>query len=405
MEAPVWCEVHHDHLVHNLKTFRHHLSTHTRLAPTVKSNAYGHGLLLAAHAFLEGGADWLCVHTLEEARLLRQADVRCPIYLFGPLFSFQIEEATLLGIHQVLYTHEHLQGLIHLSPSVVQEAFNRWGPQHWGVSPVPTTPKIPLHLKLETGNHRQGVNRQSAHTLLQVSQDCPHLQWVGFTSHFANIEDTTDPTYAQYQLQRFHRDVHLLQSEFPKSFIFPPLKHMANSAASILWPDQSMDLARIGISAYGHWPSKETQSLARYKHIHLSLRPALTWKTRLAQIKSIPQGAKIGYGCTYTTLRPSLIGVLPVGYHEGYDRKMSNLGHVLIRGHRAPIRGRICMNMMMVDLTDLPQAQSIQRGDEVILMGKQGQEEITAEALASWSQTIQYEVLARIPAHIPRVLI
>jgi alanine racemase len=227
---------------------------------------------------------------------------------------------------------------------------------------------------------------------------------MGITSHFANIEDTTNPTYAQSQLQRFHQ-IALELKQTHASYSSSPLLHMANSAASILWPNQIMDLARIGISAYGHWPSKETQILARYQHIDLHLQPALTWKTRLAQIKPVPQGAKIGYGCTYTTLRPSIIGVVPVGYHEGYDRKISNVGHVLIQGQRAPVRGRICMNMMMVDLTDLSNIHSLKRGDEVVLLGKQDDEEITAELLASWAQTIQYEMLSRIPIHVPRISI
>ena len=182
-----------------------------------------------------------------------------------------------------------------------------------------------------------------------------------------------------------------------------PLRHAACSAASILFTRTHLDLARVGISLYGLWPSRETyvSCLERGKPT-LELRPVMTWKSRIAQVRTVPEGSYIGYGCTYRTTRESNIAVLPVGYNEGYDRRLSGVGHVLVRGKRAPVRGRVCMNMTMVDVTDIPDAGL---EDEAVLLGRQDDEGISAEQLAGWCGTIPYEVVTRVNPALPRIVV
>ena len=160
---------------------------------------------------------------------------------------------------------------------------------------------------------------------------------------------------------------------------------------------------RLGISLYGLWPSRETLVSSRERQLRpLDLRPVLSWKPRVAQIKQIPRGAFVGYGCTWRATRDTRLAVLPVGYHEGYDRRLSNQGHVLVGGHRAPVRGRVCMNMTLVDVSDVPE---VALEDEVVLLGAQGDERISAETLAGWCGTIHYEVVSRIHPSLPRVVV
>ena len=227
-------------------------------------------------------------------------------------------------------------------------------------------------------------------------QSLPGLRLEGLTTHFANIEDTTDHSYARDQLDRFRRALDRLR----EGGVSVPVPHAACSAATILFPESHFSLARVGISSYGIWPSKETRvSSGHVEGAQMELRPALTWKTRVAQVKTVPSGSYVGYGCSWRAPVESRIAVLPIGYADGYDRALSNIGHVLIRGKRAPIRGRVCMNVTMVDVTHHPE---VELEDEVVLLGAQGEERIRAEDLAGWANTIAYEVVARISSHLPR---
>jgi alanine racemase len=218
------------------------------------------------------------------------------------------------------------------------------------------------------------------------------------SSHFANIEDTTNHAFAESQIAAFTRITEAVARHHPA----PVLRHIACSAAVLLFNRTHLDLARVGISMYGLWPSKETyvSCLERGKP-SLDLQPALAWKTRIVQVKDVPEGAFVGYGGTWRATRPTRIAVLPVGYYEGYDRELSGIAHALVRGRRAPLRGRICMNMCMADVTDIP---GTALEDEVVLLGRQGDEAITAEQLAGWCGTISYEIVSRIHPSLPRVV-
>jgi alanine racemase len=256
-----------------------------------------------------------------------------------------------------------------------------------------------VHLKIETGTHRQGFAEADVPAVAERVRRSGRLVLEGLGTHFANIEDTTDHGYAERQLAAFDR----VAAGLRRAGIDVPVRHAACSAAALLFTRTHLDLARIGVSLYGLWPSKETyvSCLERGKPT-LHLRPALTWKTKIAQVKSVDEGSFVGYGCTYRVTRPSRIAVLPVGYHEGYDRGLSNVAHVLIRGRRAPLRGRVCMNMCMVDVTDVP---GVALEDEVVLLGRQGDERISAEQIAGWCSTISYEVVARIHPTLRRVVV
>ncbi len=375
-----WCEVDTAALAENVRTFRRLVGDSTILAPAVKSNGYGHGLLLAARAFLSGGADWLCVDALDEARALRSAGVTAPVYIMGYVPLDELAEAAALDVRLVVYNRETIDVLAKQAQALVR-------PQR-------------LHLKIETGNHRQGVGAGEAVALAARIAASPGLVLEGVGSHFANIEDTTDHSYARQQLAAFEAAVGALRAAGHTV----PIRHLSNTAAALLWPDQRFEMVRIGIGAYGLWPSKEARVAALLAgRNELALRPALTWKTRVAQIKDIPEGAFVGYGCTYMATHPTRLAILPVGYADGYDRALSNMAHVLIRGRRAPVRGRVCMNITMVDVTDIPGA-SLE--DEAVLLGTSegpAAETISADRLGDWAGTIHYEIVARLADHLPRV--
>jgi len=375
VDERIWCEVDTDALAANLRLFRSLVGSESRLAPTVKANGYGHGLVLAGRAFADAGADWLCVHGVDEARRLRAAGLDLPLYVLGPVLLDELAEASALDLRIVVYNEATVTRLVSLGCP------------------------MRLHIKLETGNHRQGVELQQALDLASRIAAAPHLELEGAASHFANIEDTTNHRYARRQLARFEDAVTALR----QAGHAVPIRHLSNTAAAILWPEQTFEMVRVGIGAYGLWPSTETQVAAALAgRGNTQLRPALTWKTRIAQIKDVPEGAFIGYGCTYMTTHPTRLAILPVGYFDGYDRGLSNLAHVLIRGRRAPVRGRVCMNIVMADVTDIPGAAL---EDEVVLLGQQEDENVTAEQVGAWAGTINYEVVSRIGGHLPRVAV
>ena len=255
------------------------------------------------------------------------------------------------------------------------------------------------HLKLETGTNRQGVAREQLPQFLELFRTKPQVQLIGVSTHFANIEDTTDHSYAEFQFKRYIEMKRLIE----QSGLSVKYYHLASSAASLLFPHTHFNLARVGIALYGLWPSKETYLSYRLAgKQNQILRPVLSWKTLVAQIKDVRKGEYIGYGTTFRATANLKIAVIPIGYYDGYDRQLSNCGHVLINGMRAPVRGRICMDMFMVDVTDIPE---VRLESEVVLIGKSGDEVVRAEDVAGWANTINYEVVSRIGAHLERRVI
>ncbi|HUC43110.1 MAG TPA: alanine racemase [Candidatus Sulfotelmatobacter sp.] len=374
-----WVEVDAGALRRNVSEFRRRLGPEPKLGAVVKSNAYGHGMLEAAKIFREAGADWLCVNNVDEGVALREAGASGPVLIMGYVPLDALGDVVAQDLEPVIYNQE--------SVAALEQQARKQG----------KTARV--HLKIETGTHRQGVLERNVPDFVRAIDATSSVRLAGVGTHFANIEDTTNHEFAESQIVAFNRIAEAIAQVHPQ----PLLRHTACSAAVLLFNRTHLDLARIGISLYGLWPSKETyvSCLERGKP-SLDLTAALTWKTRIAQVKEVPEGGYVGYGLTWRATRPTTIAVLPVGYYEGFDRELSGIAHVLVRGKRAPVRGRVCMNMCMVDVTDIPGAAL---EDEVVLIGRQGDEKITAEQIAAWCGTISYEIVSRIHPSLPRVLV
>jgi len=371
-----WVEIDRAALRENLEAFRALVGPGVKLMSVVKSNAYGHGASTVAGVIQETGqADWLGVNCLDEALNLRAAGISLPILVLGYVPLTRLGEAAQQRLRITV-----------INPATIT-ALSRSKPRH----------KVRVHIKLETGTHRLGLELKEAKRLAAQVQRSQACVLEGYSTHFANIEDTTDHSYATAQLFKYERMVRALEKCGYKA----PLTHVACTAAALIFPETRRELVRIGIGLYGLWPSRETLISIRERNLGIQLRPVASWKTRVAQVKIIRAGSYVGYGCAYRATRKTRLAVLPVGYFDGLARSL-NAAHVLIRGHRAPIRGRICMNLCMVDVTDI---RGVGLEDEVVLIGTQGKDRITTEQLAGWIGTINYEVISRINPLLPRVVI
>lgn len=370
-----WIELSQENLIHNTEVLRSFCGRKTSLSALLKANAYGHGIEPMAELFSKAGIDCFIVHSFDEAMRVKATGFGKRILLIGPQTEEQLKTSLQKGFEIILYTLEALEILKNFSKS-----FNK---------------PIKLHVKIETGTQRQGVLLKELPSFLQELKKLKNLRLKGISSHFANIEDTSDTTYYKHQMALFNQ-AHAL---FIREGLVPEERHIACSAAVLLYPETLLERARPGIALYGYLSSPE---LAFALKLPKPLKPVLSWKTRIAQIKNVEQNEGVGYGLTYKTTRETRLGILPIGYYDGFDRRFSNLAYVLVRGKRAPVRGRICMNLCMVDLTDIPEACVM---DEVILIGREGKEILTADHLATWSNTISYEILARLNPSIPKRIV
>jgi alanine racemase len=326
-----------------------------RSAAVVKANAYGHGLIPVARALVPHAAR-LCVYALEEALALREGAITIPIHVLGPIPAADLEVAHAADVQLTLWDRE-------LYARQVASVARRRGR------------RFPVHAKIETGVVRLGLDRDEAPAALARYAATPELKLVGAFTH--------------EQLSRFVDATHGLDARVER--------HVAATAAAMLWPETRLDAVRIGIGLYGIWPSPQTEALMNTNG--LVLRPALSWRTRIVALHEIEAGTTVGYGRTWSSARPSRIATLPIGYAEGLPRAAGNAAHALVRGQRVPIAGRVCMDMAFLDVTDV---RDVVVGDRVTLIGRDGAEQITAEQLAAACGTIGYEIVARLPAHVPR---
>lgn len=374
-----WVEISEKNLLHNLSVIRRLIGKEKKLMAVVKSNAYGHGMLEITEIAIKGGADWLGVNSIEEGIELRDRGISLPVLILGYVPLEELDETVAYGLRLTVYNEQTVKELDNIGRK--------------------TQKKIPpIHIKIETGTNRQGIKGEKLVSLLEIVRNSSFLTLEGISTHFANIEDTTDHTYAQHQLDEFRKITREFFNRDDKL-----IRHTACSAAILLFPETHFKMVRAGISMYGLWPSKQTKvSFSMKGRKPPELRPVLTWKTKVAQVKKVPQNSFIGYGCTYRTTRDSKIAILPVGYYDGYSRAFSNVAYVLIKGKRAPVTGRVCMNIIMVDVTDI---EGVCLEDEVVLLGKQGNDEVTADLLASLAGTINYEIVTQINPLLERRIV
>jgi alanine racemase len=380
-----WCEISASSLRTNLEQVRAHLAANTLLGVVVKSNAYGHGIVAVSDLASASGADWLIVNSISEAVTLRDAGITLPLYVCGPILPAQVPQILDIDARVVVSDAEVLKAIIDASEAAKQP--------------------VKIHLKLETGTHRQGIPLSQLLPLAQRIALLPYVEFEGLTTHYADIEDTTEHEFAMGQLKQLQN----AEAELASLGTSIPIVHSANSAATLIWPETHGGLVRVGIAAYGLWPSRETYATALQSaseptlgYVLPQLNPVLSWRTRISHINQVPAGDYVGYGRTFRATYPMRMAVLPVGYFEGYRRALSNAAHVLIHGVRAPVRGRICMNMCMVDVTHIPDAKV---NDVATLVGSQGDEAVSIEQLAEWAGTINYEMVTAIHSDQPRLVV
>jgi alanine racemase len=370
-DRPTWLEVDLSAIGGNTRRVKELVGEAVQVLVSLKADAYGHGALRVARTVLNNGASWLGVATLSEAEPLRAAGVDAPILIFGYTAPWQAREAVRLEVRATVYSLEAAHALSRAACDLGRD--------------------VRVHVKADTGMGRLGIRAENADEIVRFCErlhELPGLVVEGVFTHFATA-DSADQTYALRQLARFEAMLAALEA----AGLRPPLVHAANSAAMLTLPEARFDMVRPGVAIYGLHPSNEVR-------LPTDFRPALAFKTQVAQVKDIPTGEGISYGATYVTSRPTRIAVLPVGYADGFRRAPCNWGEVLVCGRRAPLVGRVCMDQSMIDVTDVP---GVRQGDEVVLIGRQSDDELTAEAVAERLGTIAYEVVAELLARVPRV--
>jgi alanine racemase len=369
-------EISRENLLHNFQMMKSLTRPGTEVVSVIKANAYGHGQNEVA-SILETVTDRFQIDDLSELRLLRKVTGK-PVLVLGYVASDEIEEALRLEGTLSVYDTDYIME--------VNEAARGFAKT------------VNVHVKIDAGLGRQGVLPENTGVVIDVLRRCDHIRVEALYSHFANIEDTSDFSHAKKQIDAFQNAV----SSFRANGYDTVKTHMSASSGIMVYETDGggSDMVRPGIGLYGMWPSDDLR--VRFGRDAFDLKPVMRWVTRVAQVKTLPAGHSIGYGLTYVTKKPTRVAIVPQGYSDGYDRGLSNTGEVLIGGSRCPVLGRVAMNMFVVDVSHLV---SVRREDEVVLLGEQGGERITAEEIAERLGTINYEITTRISPLLPRVIV
>lgn len=368
-----WIEVDCSAIEKNYKLFRSLIAPGTKLMAVVKSNAYGHGLVDFAKKMERLGADWFGVDSVVEGLALRREGIKTSILVLGYTLPEKFKEAADNNISITISNFETFKAL--------QKS-------HF---PKP----LKIHIKIDTGMHRQGFLFSEQKALIsKLKNQKSKLLIEGLYTHFAAAKNPAFPEYAKKQIIEFEQ----WRTAFKKAEL-NVLSHVSATGGAMLFPEAQFDMVRIGIGLYGLWSAKEIES---YFANRIILSPALSWKTIISEIKTLPEGAKIGYDLTETLQKESRTAICPIGYWHGYPRALSSIGFVLINGQRARILGRVSMDMIVVDVSNIKKAKV---GDEVVLIGQQGKEKISAGELANLSDTSHYEIVTRLNPLIKRIYI
>ena len=369
---PSWIEIDLKNIAHNMREIRRKVGDNVRILGVIKADAYGHGAEEVALTILKNGADRLGVATMAEGIALRTAGIGAPVMILGYLSPSQVEKAIRYNIIQTVYNYE-------MAENISQKAIIK-------------NKIAPIHIKIDTGMGRLGFLPidASVQEILRISK-LPGLHLEGLFSHLA-FSEASEKSYSYQQCEIFDGFI----AKLKEAGLEIPICHMANSTAVIEFPRAYYDMVRPGLAIYGYYTSSDVS------RAELDLKPALSVKARISNIKTVPKGSLIGYSCRFCCERESTIVTLQIGYADGINRKLSSGGNVLIHGKRVPVIGNICMDQMMVDVTDIDLPEI---GEEAVIIGSQGDEQITADEVAEIVGTINYEILCNFNNRLTRFYI
>jgi alanine racemase len=365
---PTICSIDLGALRWNFRQIKQKVGPQVKIMAMVKANAYGHGAVSVAQTLADEGSDAFGVASLEEAVELRRAAIRQPIVVLAGAY---VEQSDQFLEHRLTPVIHDLTTLQSFEAALESRSAN-----------------LAIHLEVDSGMGRTGFLAAEVDLWRAELQKLKALRIEGVFSHFSDAE-TANEAYSEGQVQAFASVIASLRN----AGINPDLVHMAKSAALLTIPHSHFAMIRPGLALYGIYPSASLSA-------EIALKPVLSWTTRILQLKRVPAGTSLGYGRTFVTKRESLIATLPVGYADGYRRIFSNRAAVLVRGCRAPVVGRVSMDLTTIDVTDIGK---VQQGDEVTLLGRHGEVEISADEMASWADTISYEILTSIGTRVPRI--
>lgn len=370
MDKRTWAEVDLDAIAHNIKEIRKITNPNAKIMAVVKADAYGHGFLEVAKTLLENGADRLAVAVLQEGKQLRSRGVTVPILILGASGEEAVEDLINFDITPSVFTYEFAKVLSYEAER--KEKVTK------------------IHIKIDTGMSRIGFlagedNEEIVDEIIKISK-LPYIEIEGIFSHFAT-SDEYDKSYTLLQYGRFMDVCNRLEEKG----LTIPIKHICNSAGIMMYPEMHLDMVRPGVILYGMYPSDEVDKS------RLDLIPAMTLKSTITHIKEVEPGRGVSYGKEYITDKKTKIATVPIGYADGYLRKLAKHGKMIVDGVKVPIIGRICMDQCMIDVTNV---HNIDKGDEVIIFGREG---VTVDDLAEWLETINYEVSCVIGKRIPRI--
>jgi len=370
----VWAEIDLDAIGFNIESIKKNINENTKIVAVIKADGYGHGAVMIAKRLESDSRVWgFAVATAAEAMELRNSGIQKPILILSYTFASDYQELIKKEVRLAVFTFE--------MASALSETAQKLGEC------------CKVHIKVDTGMTRIGVQPDSdAIELIKRISELKNIEIEGVFTHFARA-DEKDKTKAYEQLDKFKSFIKQIEET---TAIKIPIKHCSNSAGIAELPEANMDMVRAGIILYGLWPSKEVQEGGK-----IELRPALSLKSKVIYVKTVPAGREISYGGTFTTKRETRVATICIGYGDGYPRSLSNKGYVLINGQRAPILGRVCMDQFMVDVTDV--TGEVQTGSVVTLIGKDGEETITMETLGALSERFNYELACDLGKRIPRV--
>jgi alanine racemase len=369
----------------NIRFLRQLIGPRVRFCSVIKGNAYGHGIESFVPLAEQSGVRQFAVFSADEAlRAWNSMTKRSEVLIMGDLDEDALEWAIRNEIAFYVFEHDRLQKAITTATRMGRRAR--------------------VHLELETGMHRTGFEESDLEGVITTLQAAPEaLGLEGVCTHYAGAESTANFVRIQDQIATFHK----LVERITRAGLRPGLCHSACSAAALNLPETRMDMVRVGIAQYGYWPNEETRMRWTVQRENDSdrapsdpLRRVIRVRSRVMAKKRVRRGQFVGYGTAYLTTRPQTFAAVPVGYFHGFARSLSNLGHVLIRGRRAPVAGVVNMNMMMVDITDIP---SVEKGDEVVIIGRQNRIQLSVGSFSDMTRYLNYEVLVRLPSEIPRI--